>query len=249
MELLARTFAFLTTRCKDVQVEQQVLAKLLEVLSLLCGVVIPDPSSSVVPNDDKLFKVTKFPIKAGWQNVSHELISKRIYNLVIACLVSRFSGWEMDEFHLDLLRSTIKESHFGVNISAVRVRGPLSPDVEAELTDQWNQIAKYLPQSSDFDFQAKLHSAKSSSWYKEVMGDVGESRASYGERDAFDLFRTLSRLCLKAADSTTDSATRNAFLKLALSVVLPLVSTMVDFETPSFRNLSYANRLCSLLVV
>ena len=130
----------------------------------------------------------------------------------------------MDEFHLDLIRSTNKENRFCVDISDQRVRGPLTPDVEADLSDQWNVISRLVPQFADFDFQGQLDSAKSSTWYKKVMQDVGESMTAYGEKDAFQLFRTLSRLCLNAADSAEDIQTRNAFIKLALSVVLPLVS-------------------------
>lgn len=217
---------FLTDLRIHSQVDPRVFAKLLEALSLLCEFVIPDPSSSDVQSEQDPFKdQTEFPIKAYWQNVSHELISKRVYNLAVACLVSNFSGWERDEFHLDLLRPTYKESHFGVHIGDERVRGPLSPSIEAELADQWKHITNFVPQFADFDFQANLDAAKSSSWYKEVMDVVSESMAAYGEEDGFQLFLTLSRLSFKAAYSTKDRTTSIDFLKLGLSVVLPLVST------------------------
>lgn len=239
MQLLSRTFTFLA----NLSDEALLLPKLLEVLSLLCGVVILDPSTSGASNGEHLFKNKKLPIKAGWQSISHELISKRTYNLAIACQVSNFSGWEIDEFHLDMIRSTNKENRFCVDIGDQRMRGPLTPDVEADLSNQWNVITGLVPQFTDFDFQAHLESAKSSSWYKKVVQDVGESMSAYGEKDAFQLFRTLSRLCLNAANSAKDIATRNSFLKLSLSVVLPLVSFI-----PEMCLLNYP-ALCSCILL
>lgn len=232
MELLTRTFTFLLSLNKDDDIESRVRVKLLEVLSLLCGIVIPDPLGAELPNEEGMFikDWTSFPIKAGWQNLSHELISKRFYNLAIGCVVSNFSGWEMDEFNLDLLRASNEKRHFGVNIGGERVSGYISPSTEAELVDQWKQIVELLPQFSNFDFKSNLDAAKTSSWYKEVveeMGENGDSMEAYGEKDAFALFLTLSRLCLKAASSTASDAGKHyALIKLALSVVLPLVSTL-----------------------
>ena len=234
LKLMTGAFHFLTTLNRDGQIEPQLLAKVLEVLSLLCGVVITDPSKSEPFSGENPSKDwAEFPIKSGWQNVSHELISKRLYNLAVGSSVSNFSGWEMDEFNLDLLRGSNKTQHFGVNISGERVTGYISPSMEAELVDQWQQIAKLLPQFSDFDFKSNLDSAKSSSWYKEVVEDIdknADSLSLYGEKDALPLFLTLSQLCLKATSSTECVAVKQALIKLALSVILPLVSDLFTAE-------------------
>jgi len=231
---LTRTFAFLTSLDKDGQVEPRVFSKLLKTLSLFCGAVIPDPLNSELSSDENPFATSSFPINAGWQNVSHALISRRLYNIAIGCLISNFSGWEADEFNLDLLRTSQKDRHFGVNISGERVKGYLLPSAEAELVDQWTQITKLLPQFAEFDFKAKLDTAKSTSWYKEVAEEVEKisgSMSSYGEKDVFELFLTMSRLCLNAAGTTESSAAKIALMKLALSVIFPLVSTFTVART------------------
>jgi len=231
MALLAKTFSILTELGNDAETKPRILAKLLEVLSLLCGIVLPDPLNYVLLNDEDPFRYSPgFPIKAGWQNVSHQYLSKRLYNLAVGCVVSNFSGWETDEFNVDLLRASKDKRHFGVNISGERVTGYLLPSAENDLIDQWQQITTLLPQFSDFDFKSKLDSAKSSAWYKDVVEDMDKidvSLTAYGEKDALALFMTLSRLCLKAASSVESDAAKYGLIKLALSVVLPLVSTLL----------------------
>lgn len=224
-----RTFNVLLSLNDDGQVESQVLAKLLDVLSLVCGVVIADPLNSEVPDAENPFNDAKFPVNSDWQKLSHELLSKRLYNIAIGCIVSNFSGWETDEFTLEKLRTNAEKRHFGVHIGDERVTGYLSPSAEAELAKQWEQIVELVPQFSDFDFKARLDVIKKLSWYKERVEDVdknGKSLSVYGEKDAFELFLMLSRLCLKAANSdSSDLAKYFALVKLALSVVLPLVRT------------------------
>lgn len=229
MELLARTFALLSSLAKDDQVEARVLAKLLQILSLVCGVVIPNPLTCALSDAENPFKDwTNFPVATGWQSMSEELLSKRLYNILIGCLVWNFSGWEMEEFNLDLMRAGKRKGQpFGLNITGERVTGYLSPSTEAELVNQWEQVVKLLPQFSGFDFKASLDAAKSSSWYKEVVDEMEKSHellSAYGEKDAFELFVTLSRMCLEAANSApADGMKFYALIKLALSVVLPLV--------------------------
>lgn len=229
---MSRSFALLTSLRQDGQVEPRAFGKLLEANSLLCGAVIPDPLSLEVADGTDPFKdPATYPIKADWQNISHTLISKRLYNITIGCLVSHFSGWEVDEFSLDLLRTSQKDRHFAVNIRGERVTGCLSPSTEADLANQWAQVSELVPQFASFDFRTHLDKAKASSWYKETIEGVNanvESLSSYGEKSAFELFLTMSRLCLQAARVTESSAKKNALIKLALSVILPLVRIAVS---------------------
>lgn len=209
---------------------QCILTKLLGVLSMLCGAAILDPfqsESSAVETHSKQW--TDFPIQSDWQNETQQNVSKRVFNLAIGCCVSNFSGWENDEFNLDLIKRGSSNRDFCVDIHGERVTGYLPPTVEAELADQWKKLGILLPELPNFDFDAKLVTAKSSSWYTQVMKNVDDSSypvSMYGDEDGLSLFLSLSRLCLDAASSASADTVKHTLIHLAVSVIIPLVSVL-----------------------
>lgn len=228
---MAKTFEVLgMVKHHDGHATHHMLAKLLGVLSVFCGVPILDPFQSELSGVEAHSKQwTDFPIQSDWQNEAQHNVSKRVFNLAIGCSVSNFSGWETDEFNLDLMKRGSSNRHFCVDIHGERVTGYLSPTVEAELADQWKKLGTLLPELPNFDFDANLVTAKSSSWYTKVMKSVDEINdpvSMYGEEDGFSLFLSLSRLCLKAAISAASDTEKDALIQLAISVIIPLVSKL-----------------------
>lgn len=211
------------------RVTQRILSKLLGILSLFCGVAISDPFQPDESTEAYSKQWTKLPIRSDWQNPAQQNLSRRAFNLVIACSVPNFSGWETDEFKLDLMKRGTNNQHVCVDLHGERVTGCLSPTVEAELADQWKKLGPLLPDLAHFDFDANLVTAKSSSWYSEVMKHVKENSdpaAVYGEDDGFTLVLSLSRLCLDAASSAASNASKSALIQLAVCVILPVVSRL-----------------------
>jgi hypothetical protein len=213
----------------DGHVTQIILSKLLGILSLFCGVALSDPFQPDVSTEAHSKQWTEFPIQSDWQNEAQQNLSRRAFNLVIACSAPNFSGWETDEFKLDLMKRGSNNRPVCVDIHGERVTGCLSPTVEVELADQWTKLGTLLPELPNFDFDANLVTAKSSSWYTKVMKHVEENNDAasvYGEKDGFSLVLHLSRLCLDAASSAASDAVKDALIQLAVSVMLPAVSTM-----------------------
>jgi hypothetical protein len=218
LRILAKTFEVLGTVRQHYggHATQCILAKLLGVLSVLCGAAILDPfqsESSAAETHSKQW--TDFPIQSDWQNEAQQNVSKRVFNLAIGCCVSNFSGWENDEFNVD--------------IHGERVTGYLPPTVEAELADQWKKLGILLPELPNFDFDANLVTVKSSSWYTQVMKNIDESSypvSMYGDEDGLSLFLSLSRLCLDAASSAASDTVKDTLIHLAVSVIIPLVSVL-----------------------
>lgn len=68
-----------------------------------------------------------FPLPNEWQADFERKLSTKAYNLCVACCVSAFSGWEIEEFSVDKLRSRDDDINlFGVTFADRRVAGELS---------------------------------------------------------------------------------------------------------------------------
>jgi hypothetical protein len=176
-----------------------------------------------------------FPISSSWQPQEYRAISLCAYNLCVGCNVSLFSGWEPEEFCLRLLRRRHGYKHFGVNVDDGRISGYLSTDAEAELSQQWDEITALLPNLPLVDFRGRLAKVKESDWYMNEVKERTETTsvapiARYGEDDGLQIFLAFSAICLKLAKLTSNEQTWNTMLQASLSVLLPVVSTLVWFQ-------------------
>jgi hypothetical protein len=173
---------------------------------------------------------TELPIRSDWQTPVQQNLSRRAFNLLIANRVPHFSGWESDEFKLNLMKRGSNNGHVCVDLQGERVTGCLPPTVEVELADQWKKLGTLLPELPNFDFDANLVTAKSSSWYADVIKHVEESNdpaSVYGEDNGFTLVLSLSRLCLDAASLAASNAVKDALIQLAVCVIFPVVSKLL----------------------
>jgi len=173
-----------------------------------------------------------FPLPASWQNSFHEKISLRAYNLCVACCVSSFSGWEPSEFNLDQLRTT-DVNFFGVTLEGPCVAGFLPKHVASAVAEQWEYMQGILPDLEVLPFRLHLDERKKMDWYGKVMRNLEKQSidskkvSSYGEEDGVSALLSFSTLCLIAAEESEDDV-KDEFVKLAMSVLLPLTQFSID---------------------
>lgn len=178
-------------------------------------------SKSVVP-------FAGFPVSHEWQNSSHKTISKLVHNMCASCCVSAFSGWEKEEFQLQLLKHRRDGSFFGVTLSSPRVAGLLSEDIEKRLALQWIEIGKMFPIIS-LDFNDSLSKFQESAWYIDTIEKrdstfKGKAIDLFGEKNALSILLSFSELCLFLAKmSPTNQQESDHLLKYSLSIILPMV--------------------------
>jgi hypothetical protein len=213
------------------------------IVSQLCGYSISDlksriDSESVVEKD-----WGQFPVDSSWQSNELKAISLAVYNLVVGCNVSLFSGWEPEEFTLKLLRRRHGNRHFGVHIHDRRITGFVSQALEVEISRQWGQLSKFLPSFPSLDFDKRVIKVKEREWYHKEIEDRKETLedqriARFSEGEGLNLYISFSSLCLFLAKSETNDKVRNQLFQLSLSVLLPLVS--VSGTDSSFFFLVYS---------
>jgi hypothetical protein len=215
-------------------ISYSVLKSILEqttiLVSFICGASIPFLGGA--PNESMrcLTESQSFPINASWQPQEYRPLSIRSYNLSVGCNITLFSGWENEEFTLKLLRRRYGHRHFGVHIRDRRIAGCLPCSIEQELMRQWSRLAELEPAYPVLNVAEKLFHVKQSDWYKKEITTRDETGscvpiASYGEDEALDILLGFSALCLHQAASETDRTMSNRSQQLALSVLLPTVST------------------------
>lgn len=95
--------------------------------------------------------------------------------------------------------------------------------------DQWYNIAIILPDLEALKFDCRLDERKRMSWYINVMKNlekqgIDASKISCnGEEDGIRALLSFSSLCLIIAQESEEGE-KNEFVKLAMSVLLPIVS-------------------------
>ncbi len=170
-----------------------------------------------------------FPLASDWQLPFHRKISLKTFNLCVASCVSSFSGWEPNEFHLDLLRSRDNGNIFGISISGLSVAGFLNSHITDEIGSQWQLVSRILQNLENIEYERSLARRMNAEWYQKVMdnlkrkGSEKNTIACFGEHDALRIMLSFSNLCLIAAEHNEGDQT-NGLLKLSMSVLLPLVS-------------------------
>lgn len=144
------------------------------------------------------------------------------------CCVSSFSGWSNDEFNLDLLHSRDDSNIFGLNMEGSCVAGFLSGNAEISISRQWDHIHQILPDLEALRYQAQLNQRKDKEWYKTIKRHVRHASkiAAFKEDEGMITLLSFSAICLVAAENS-DASEKDRLLKLAMSVILPMVRRLL----------------------
>lgn len=215
-----------------------VLEHATSILSQFCTEPIAEVKKPESPNDNhsefdvQTHQWGDFPVKSSWQSSDCRAISLATYNLSVACNVSLFSGWELEEFNLKLLRRRHGNRHFGVHIHDKRITGYLSKETEYEILSQWKRLHDVFPSFPVLNFEERMAEVKTREWYRDEVKDRSETArnnpiARYGEDHGVDMFLAFSSLCLHLVKLETNLSVRNRLLKKVLSVLLPVVSGLI----------------------
>ena len=107
--------------------------------------------------------------------------------------------------------------------------GFLPPFLEAEVSDQWALLGSILPEMEELNFDSELDKRKSAEWYKRVQQSMNKDGLSttdialQSEDKGLSALLSFSWLCLLAAEQT-EGDDQDGFVKLAMSILLPVVS-------------------------
>ena len=129
----------------------------------------------------------KFPLPCEWQKTYQSDLSKRVFNLIMACNVQAFSGW--NEFSLRSLQNNWGGKYFGFKIEeGMPISGYLSKSLEKEMAEQWKLVQDKIPTLS-LDFEYGLENVKQADWYIAAIERYkttfsNEPVATYGENHA-----------------------------------------------------------------
>lgn len=209
------------TRLLDIH---NAVESLNSILLVVLGQVMPMPSITISTDDETLQFLqqwTTVPVTSDWQTEEEREISIRAYNLVVACCVTNFSGYERDEFHLNLLkRKPGGTSYFGISMHEGRVSGSINEDVAMKVRKLWTMLRRHAPFAASLDLSTALELAKESEWF-DTSGPDQNSVARYAENSALMLLLDYCDICVSLA-ATANHKDEKPF-RLALSTVLPLV--------------------------
>jgi hypothetical protein len=177
-----------------------------------------------------LVEAAMFPLSTSWQPIQFRPLSDRTYNIAASCNVPPFSGWENEKFSSRLLRLRYRDNDYWLNVQGKMVTGCLSGPIEEEMQRQFDLLERLEPGIPKSHFEQKLQLVKESDWYKDKLENAGgdpdlSKIAQFGEQDTLELFLAYSYICLRVAEFHTDKKVAWRCEQLALSVLLPLVST------------------------
>lgn len=206
------------------------LRDLLDKMKLCVGLVCNLDFHDLYNSSKGLLSETwrHFPVPSDWQDDEHVVISRSAYNLCLAGAVSSFSGWEKDEFHLNLMKRNRQKVMFGINIQGDKVAGLIDHERERQLTNIWLLIEDVIPSLTPIDFEDSMKNTKKTGWYKDALKSLhefeGDQISSFGEDSGLNILLSFANVALLLANKEEDEIKQNALLKHALSIVLPAVS-------------------------
>jgi hypothetical protein len=195
-------------------------------VALICRVNFHDLYSSKSYLQSESWRY--FPIPSSWQSDEYSAMSRSAYNLSVASAVSSFSGWEKDEFTLNLLKRSRKDTFFGIQLQGKQVAGFLNNKREGHLTDLWHLVEDLIPTLSSLDFENAVSNAKQVEWYKKAMMNLESNFkdvpiAAFGEDSALNILFIFAHIALLLAKEEEDELKEEALIKHALSIILPPV--------------------------
>jgi|AntRauTorckE5430_2_1112549.scaffolds.fasta_scaffold02491_4 hypothetical protein len=205
---------------------QFIIEKMKVSVALICRVNFHDLYSSKSYLQSESWRY--FPIPSSWQSDEYSAMSRSAYNLSVASAVSSFSGWEKDEFTLNLLKRSRKDTFFGIQLQGKQVAGFLNNKREGHLTDLWHLVEDLIPTLSSLDFENAVSNAKQVEWYKKAMMNLESNFkdvpiAAFGEDSALNILFIFAHIALLLAKEEEDELKEEALIKHALSIILPPV--------------------------
>ena len=183
----------------------------------------PRDSEEIVDDDGTWLS---FPFSNSWQDNDNRSLSLRVHNLCVANSVALFSGWEENEFTLDLMKRKRRNNYFGISLNAGRIVGYLDADSGRRLAGAWRVASTAV--GITFDVVDSLRKAVT---FLQVDNHVaqppnnGDDVAIYGEQYALAVFIEYAKWCLVVASASDSTEERSKMIKIAMSVLLPIVST------------------------
>lgn len=219
-----------------------VLAKLRHIVSVfLCIPMDISEEETTTPN---LITNSTLPLASNWQSAVHKTLSRRSFNLCVGYAVpSSNLAWRPEGmFSLgDIMKATGDSYFFGISLSydetaRAWVCGILPEKVELELASQLQTLqSEGLGQISISDeFSAAFQAIKDTDWYsratEKLLQQGGREILSRGGEEAgMTLLLLLSRSYLTLAKliDPEDTLKKENLVKVALSIVLPIVSFII----------------------
>jgi hypothetical protein len=204
--------------------DQHVVLALLEAIATRmvgCGASPPHSTQHV---DQPTW--LSFPFSSSWQDNITRSLSLRVHNLCVANSVALFSGWEENEFTLDLMKRKRKNNYFGITLNEGRIVGYLDADSSSRLAEAW--LAADAVVETTIDVVGSLRKAASFLHDDNHVARPpidGEEIAVYGEKDALAVFLEYAKRCLLVASASNSKFEQSNMIKIAMSVLLPIVST------------------------
>ena len=119
-----------------------------------------------------------------------------------------------------------KNNYFGITLNEGRIVGYLDADSSRRLAEAWLAAAGVVGTTIDV-----ADSIRKAAIFLHDDNHVarppidGEDIAIYGEKDALAVFLEYAKHCLLVASATTSKLEQSNMIQIAMSVLLPVVST------------------------
>ena len=207
-----------------------IVNKMMVPIGLLCNVSLDSHVDTTIGQTQELVDI---PLSDAWLSPENKDLSVRAFNLCVATNVTFFSGWEVKEFHLDLIRRVTTRCHIGITTADGQVSGVLSRENEDELAEQWNILRDKMSVAPMFDFRAQMASTRGSTRYKDARerhdrAIRDQSVSLYGEEQGLTILLCFSRACLSCACKTKSG--RRRLLLNSLSIILPISQFCLNMQ-------------------
>jgi len=122
----------------------------------------------------------------------------------------------------------------GISNNASIFTGFLSDEITSSIGQQWQRVQTLLPNLEALDFDTHLDKRKEAEWYQKIIDSAAQQRgkvSTFGEDDGIKSLLSFSMLCLIAADAKKNQNDQGNFLKLSMSILLPIVSLHLMTKT------------------
>lgn len=230
VDALSRAFLLLPcyTECilkdKEEHFLCDVVQKMMKSMSIICGAPSLNLNHGELGSTDDLVNL---PFGSAWLSPELKRLAVRSFNLCVANNVSLFSGWEIDEFSIRLMRNGLIPNVFGITISDGKVMGYSSTETEETLSRQWRLIKKLLPPTFTYSFDNLLADFQQTPAYRESKEKLESAKekqliACYGEDKGLSVMLSFSHACLLLASGTSDENLRKSLPFISLSILIPV---------------------------
>ena len=219
----------------DAEAMTAILRKVGRLLSLLFRVSVGPPAIDM--STASFERHSALPLPSEWQSPIERKLAQRTLNLCIGYSVPTSTlGWKNDTLSLEAMMKSYGPNFFGMKIEEMILCGVIPETAETELASQLQVLQEVLNGVSIVEFYKNgIGAIKEADWYNRAIEQLnrhgGPSMlSSGGEEDAILLLLHFSNLCLNFAtapgesDAAAVTCRKRGLLKMALSIILPIVS-------------------------